>query len=103
MTTMADSLASALDSLTLSSKHVDSIDDLLDQAKPRKRLRKSPDEIKSQLEQQNRVMSDQTDQIALLLREVSMLKTKVASSEPSDREKDERIRQLELELEEARS
>ena len=51
LTTMADSLASALDSLTLSSKHVDSIDDLLDQAKPRKRLRKSPDEIKSQLEQ----------------------------------------------------
>ena len=48
---MADSLASALDNLTISSKNVDSIDDLLDQAKPRKRLRKTPDEIKSQLEQ----------------------------------------------------
>jgi coronin-1B/1C/6 len=49
-------------------------------------------------------MSDQSDQIALLVREVSNLKTKLGSSqEPSDREKDERIRQLELELEEARS
>ncbi|KAI4707297.1 Coronin-like protein crn1 [Alternaria sp. Ai002NY15] len=70
---------------------------------PASALRDALGDIKSQLEQQNRVMSDQTDQIALLLREVSMLKTKVASSEPSDREKDERIRQLELELEEARS
>ena len=40
---------------------------------------------------------------SLLLREVSTLKAKAATSEPSDREKDERIRQLELELEEARS
>jgi coronin-1B/1C/6 len=60
-------------------------------------------DIKSQLEHQNMVMSDQSDQIALLLREVSQLKLKASSSEPSDREKDERIRQLELELEEARS
>ena len=48
---MADSLASALDKLTLSSGKVDSVDDILDQAKPRKRLRKSPDEVKKQLEQ----------------------------------------------------
>ena len=48
-------------------------------------------------------MSDQSDQIALLVREVSHLKGKLGSHEPSDREKDERIRQLELELEEARS
>jgi coronin-1B/1C/6 len=70
---------------------------------PASALRDALGDIKSQLEQQNRVMSDQSDQIALLLREVSTLKTKVAASEPSDREKDERIRQLELELEEARS
>lgn len=49
-------------------------------------------------------MSDQSDQIALLIREVTQLKSKLGSSQgPSDREKDERIRQLELELEEARS
>ncbi|CAI6337252.1 unnamed protein product [Periconia digitata] len=53
------------------------------------------------LERQNQVMSDQSDQIALLMREVSQLKTKLNQS--SDREKDERIRELELELEEARS
>ncbi|CAO2651426.1 Nn.00g039960.m01.CDS01 [Neocucurbitaria sp. VM-36] len=66
-------------------------------------LRDTLGDIKSQLEQQNRVMSDQSDQIALLLREVGQLKTKIGSQGPSDREKDERIRQLELELEEARS
>ena len=47
-------------------------------------------------------MSDQSDQIALLLRKVNQLETKVGS-QSSDREKDERIRELELELEEARS
>ncbi|KAF1847614.1 coronin-6 [Cucurbitaria berberidis CBS 394.84] len=66
-------------------------------------LRDALGDIKSQIEHQNRVMSDQSDQIALLLREVGQLKTKVGSQGPSDREKDERIRQLELELEEARS
>ncbi|KAF1961849.1 actin-binding protein-like protein [Byssothecium circinans] len=57
------------------------------------------------LERQNQVMSDQSDQIALLMREVGQLKTKLSNQGPSgsDREKDERIRQLELELEEARS
>jgi coronin-1B/1C/6 len=70
---------------------------------PASALRDALGDIKSQLEQQNKVMSDQSDQIAILLREVSQLKAKIRSSEPSDREKDERIRQLELELEEARS
>ncbi|KAH7115031.1 actin-binding protein-like protein [Dendryphion nanum] len=59
-------------------------------------------DIKATLEKQNKVLSDQSDQIALLMREVSTLKNK-AGSQSSDREKDERIRQLELELEEARS
>jgi len=66
-------------------------------------LRDALGDIKSQLENQSKVMSDQSDQIALLVREVANLQTKLASQEPSDREKDERIRQLELELEEARS
>lgn len=70
---------------------------------PASALRDALSEIKSQLEHQNRVMSDQSDQIALLVREVTQLKSKLGSHEPSDREKDERIRQLELELEEARS
>ncbi|PVI04420.1 actin-binding protein-like protein [Periconia macrospinosa] len=58
-------------------------------------------DIKGTLERQNQVMSDQSDQIALLMREVGQLKAKLNQS--SDREKDERIRELELELEEARS
>jgi coronin-1B/1C/6 len=66
-------------------------------------LRDALSDIKGQLEHQNKVMSDQSDQIALLLREVAQLKTTANAHEPSDREKDERIRQLELELEEARS
>ncbi|KAF2845533.1 actin-binding protein-like protein [Plenodomus tracheiphilus IPT5] len=66
-------------------------------------LRDALGDIKSQLEHQNKVMSDQSDQIAVLVREVSNLKSKLGSQGPSDREKDERIRQLELELEEARS
>ena len=70
---------------------------------PASALRDALGDIKSQLEHQNKVMSDQSDQIALLLREVGQLKTKLGSQGPSDREKDERIRELELELEEARS
>jgi coronin-1B/1C/6 len=70
---------------------------------PASALRDALSDIKSQLEHQNRVMSDQSDQIALLVREVTQLKGKLGTHEPSDREKDERIRQLELELEEARS
>jgi coronin-1B/1C/6 len=48
-------------------------------------------------------MADQSDQIALLVREVTQLKGKLGAQGPSDREKDERIRELELELESARS
>ncbi|KAK7189886.1 Coronin-like protein crn1 [Paraphaeosphaeria sporulosa] len=54
------------------------------------------------LQRQNQIMSDQSDQIALLLKKVGTLETKI-SSQGGDREKDERIRELELELEEARS
>jgi coronin-1B/1C/6 len=70
---------------------------------PASALRDALSDIKSQLEHQNRVMSDQSDQIALLVRKVTQLEGRNGAHEPSDREKDERIRQLELELEEARS
>ncbi|KAF2629405.1 coronin-6 [Macroventuria anomochaeta] len=68
-------------------------------------LRDALSDIKSQLEHQNKIMADQSDQIALLIREVTQLKAKASAQaqDPSSREKDERIRQLELELEEARS
>ncbi|UJO19573.1 Putative ATP-dependent RNA helicase [Fulvia fulva] len=47
---MADTLPQALQKLTLASQSVDDdIDDLLDQVKPRKRLRKSPDDVKKKL------------------------------------------------------
>ncbi|KAF2270127.1 coronin-6 [Lojkania enalia] len=59
-------------------------------------------DIKHTLEHQNKIMGDQSDQIALLVREVNTLKSRV-NAQSVDREKDERIRQLELELEEARS
>lgn len=72
-------------------------------AGPAAALRDALTDIRSQLERQNKVMADQSDQIALLIREITQLKTKVGSHGPSDREKDERIRELELELEEARS
>jgi len=48
---MADGLAVALEGLSLVSEQLDgNIDDLLDQAKPRKRARKSSAEVKAQLE-----------------------------------------------------
>lgn len=59
-------------------------------------------DLKSMLMAQNKTMSDQSDQIASLAKEVGLLKAKIGEQR-SDREKDERIRQLELELEEARS
>ncbi|EMF11403.1 uncharacterized protein SEPMUDRAFT_150343, partial [Sphaerulina musiva SO2202] len=50
---MADSLTAALNGLALSSEGLsENIDDLLDQAKPRKRIRKSPQEVKADLESQ---------------------------------------------------
>jgi coronin-1B/1C/6 len=59
-------------------------------------------DLKSILVAQNKTMSDQSEQIASLTKEVGLLKAKIGEQR-SDREKDERIRQLELELEEARS
>jgi coronin-1B/1C/6 len=59
-------------------------------------------DIKSMLEQQNRTMTSQMEQIVHLTQEVNTLKAKVGDQGGS-RAKDERIRQLELELEEARS
>ena len=59
-------------------------------------------DIKTTLEKQNQVLADQTEKIAMLMQEVGTLKGKL-NGQPSDREKDERIRELELELEEARS
>ena len=48
---MADPLSDALDGLSLASDGLDdNIYDLLDQAKPRKRVRKSPEEVKAKLE-----------------------------------------------------
>lgn len=47
---MAGSLESAFDRLRLSSDKIDTVDDILDQAKPRKRVKKSPEEVKAQLE-----------------------------------------------------
>jgi coronin-1B/1C/6 len=51
---------------------------------------------------QNRTISAQSDKIGQLTAEVDTLKTRVGESR-SSREKDERIRQLELELEQSRS
>jgi len=59
-------------------------------------------DIKSMLEQQSLTMTNQLDQIIHLTQEVNTLKAKMGEHR-STREKDERIRQLELELEEARS
>jgi antiviral helicase SKI2 len=48
---MAEVLPSALERLSLGDEQLDGeLDDLLDQAKPRKRIRKSPEEVKTELE-----------------------------------------------------
>jgi coronin-1B/1C/6 len=65
-------------------------------------VRESLNQIKSLLELQNRTISAQSDKIGQLTAEVDTLKTRVGESR-SSREKDERIRQLELELEQSRS
>lgn len=50
---MMNDLSSALERLTLASQKLDqNIDDILDQEKPRKRIRKSPEEVKAKLEQE---------------------------------------------------
>lgn len=61
----------------------------------------SLDEIKQLLENQTKVISSQNDKISQLVGEVESLKKKVNTSGSQDQS--ERIRQLELELEEARS
>ncbi|KAF1972323.1 DUF1900-domain-containing protein [Bimuria novae-zelandiae CBS 107.79] len=65
-------------------------------------IRSSVQQQAETLNRQNQIMADQSDQIALLLKKVNTLETKLAS-QSGDSEKDERIRELELELEEARS
>ncbi|KAI9813935.1 MAG: Coronin-like protein crn1 [Thelocarpon impressellum] len=63
----------------------------------------SLEQIKALLEQQNRTIAAQTNQIGQLTADVNALKTNVGGGEPRPSTKDERIRQLELELEQARS
>lgn len=65
-------------------------------------IKKSVQQQADTLDRQNQIMADQSDQIALLLKKVNTLETKLGA-QGGDREKDERIRELELELEEARS
>lgn len=60
----------------------------------------SLDEIKELIENQTKVISAQNDQIGLLTSEVESLKKRLGSG---SQDQSERIRQLELELEEARS
>ncbi|KAI9723337.1 MAG: Coronin-like protein crn1 [Candelaria pacifica] len=59
-------------------------------------------EIKTLLEQQNKTMASQNEKIGQLTAEVDTLKTKIGESS-SEREKDERIRQLEAEIGKLRS
>lgn len=59
-------------------------------------------EIKVLLEQQNQTMAAQNEKIGRLTAEVDSLKTHIGDGK-SSKEKDERIRQLELELEQSRS
>lgn len=63
------------------------------------------DQIKLLIENQTKLISSQNDKISLLVSEVDALKKKVGSgtSAAGSQDQSERIRQLELELEEARS
>lgn len=50
---MTDDISDTLEKLKLASQNVDfNIDDILDQEKPRKRVRKSPEEVKAKLEKE---------------------------------------------------
>ena len=60
----------------------------------------SLDDIKQLIEAQTKIMASQNDKITLLASEVEALKRKLGSG---SQDQSERIRQLELELEEARS
>ncbi len=69
-------------------------------------LKEHLQDIKSMLETQNQTMLAQSEKLDLLAREVEMLKTRSTESGPrgaDDMAKDERIRMLMLELDEARS
>lgn len=61
----------------------------------------SLEEIKHLIENQTKIITQQNDKIGQLTQEVELLKRKVGST--SSQDQSERIRQLELELEEARS
>lgn len=63
----------------------------------------SLDEIKKLIENQTRVINAQNDKINILVSEVESLKKRVGASSGGSQDQSERIRQLELELEEARS
>ena len=63
-------------------------------------MESSLDQIKQLIENQTRMINAQNDKISLLVSEVDSLKKKVGSG---SQDQSERIRQLELELEEARS
>lgn len=69
---------------------------------PAEGIRSFLHDIKAALEQQTKLLHAQSEQISHLTAEVDTLKTRLGSQQ-GGREKDERIRQLELELEEARS
>jgi coronin-1B/1C/6 len=66
-------------------------------------LKEQNSRILSLLEQQSRVLGRQTDQIMFLSEEVDKLKSKGSGGASGNKELEEKIRRLELELEEARS
>lgn len=61
------------------------------------------DQIKLLIENQTKLINSQNDKISLLVSEVDSLKKKIGSGSSGSQDQSERIRQLELELEEARS
>jgi coronin-1B/1C/6 len=66
-------------------------------------LESSLEHIKHLLEQQTRIISAQSDRIGQLTAEVETLKKRVGNGPAAPQDQSERIRQLELELEAARS
>lgn len=59
--------------------------------------------ITALLETQNRLLASQTDKITALTTEVDQLKMQISGEQSEGVKKDEIIRKLELELEQARS
>lgn len=66
-------------------------------------LESSLEHIRHLLEKQTQIISDQSDKISLLTHEVEVLKKRVGTGSAAAQDQSERIRQLELELEAARS